>query len=202
MYMVSSRTFCWLVGVEVSWSQHHWPSGSNWSGVFVLVGSIQLTSPTWQGFQYLQDSSEDISENIISSPGGGTKGLWLCLMAKLLFCLLNCFPLLLHLLISLIKVICWLFFFFYWQEAGRGHVSRGPILEGPIGSCSVTFWTSVYMFPERILESHPFSPHQDIMRPEAPTVYTKTYRDLHLKKNLHKEDISHYREHIYHLEIC
>ena len=116
MYMVSSRTFCWLVGVEVSWSQHHWPSGSNWSGVFVLVGSIQLTSPTWQGFQYLQDSSEDISENIISSPGGGTKGLWLCLMAKLLFCLLNCFPLLLHLLISLIKVICWLFFFFFFTD--------------------------------------------------------------------------------------
>lgn len=41
------------------------------------------------------------------------------------------------------------------------------------------------------------------MRPEAPTVYTKTYRYLHLKKkNLHKEDTSHYREHIYYLEIC
>ena len=43
-------------GGKVSGSQHHQPSSSNGSGVCVLVGSIQLVSPTWWGFQYLQDS--------------------------------------------------------------------------------------------------------------------------------------------------
>ena len=56
--MISSWIFLWLVGGEVSRGQHHQPSGSNWSGVYVLVGSIQLTSPTWWEFQYLQNSSK------------------------------------------------------------------------------------------------------------------------------------------------
>ena len=30
----------------------------NLSGVFVLLGSMQLTSPTWLGFQYPQNSSK------------------------------------------------------------------------------------------------------------------------------------------------
>ena len=47
--------------------------GSNLSGVSVLVGSVQLTSSTWWGFQYLQNSLKDVVQNIIYSPGGGTK---------------------------------------------------------------------------------------------------------------------------------
>ena len=47
-----------MVGGEVSENQHHQPSGSNWSRVHVLVGSMLLTSPTWWGFQYLQNSSK------------------------------------------------------------------------------------------------------------------------------------------------
>ena len=39
---------------------------------------------TWCGFQYLQHSSQDTAQNMISSPWGGTKGPWLCLMTKLL----------------------------------------------------------------------------------------------------------------------
>ena len=35
-----------LIGGEVSGRQHHQPSGSNQSGVYELIGSIQLTSPT------------------------------------------------------------------------------------------------------------------------------------------------------------
>ena len=53
--------FFLLVGSEVTrWyfgSQHHQPSGSNQSGVYVLVGSMQLISSTWWGLQYLQNSS-------------------------------------------------------------------------------------------------------------------------------------------------
>ena len=37
--MLSSWTLSWWVGGEGTWTQHHQPSGSNWSGVFVLVGS-------------------------------------------------------------------------------------------------------------------------------------------------------------------
>ena len=39
---------------EVIESQQHQP-GSNYSGVYVIVGSIQLNSPIWWGFQYLQN---------------------------------------------------------------------------------------------------------------------------------------------------
>ena len=56
--MASLWTFFWLVGGEVSGSQHHQPSGSNQSGVYMLMDSILLTSPTWWGFQYLQNSSK------------------------------------------------------------------------------------------------------------------------------------------------
>ena len=38
--MISSWTFFWMVGGEVTGSQHHQPSGSSQSGVYVLVGSI------------------------------------------------------------------------------------------------------------------------------------------------------------------
>ena len=47
--VISSWTFFWLVGGEVIGSQHHQPSGSNQSGVCVLVVSVQLTSSTWWG---------------------------------------------------------------------------------------------------------------------------------------------------------
>ena len=51
---------------------------------------------------------KDVAQTIIYSPWGGTKCPWLCLMVKLsLFCL-DCFPLFLHFLISLIKFIHWL----------------------------------------------------------------------------------------------
>ena len=51
--VISSRTFFCVIGGEVMVSQHHQPSGSSWSGVYVLVGSIQLTSSTSWGFQCL-----------------------------------------------------------------------------------------------------------------------------------------------------
>ena len=38
------------------------------SEVYVLVGTIQLTSSTWWVFQSLQNSSKDVAENIIYSP--------------------------------------------------------------------------------------------------------------------------------------
>ena len=87
-YMISLWVFFWLVSGEKIRSQHHQPSGSNMSGVYVLVGSIELTSSIWWGFQYEQNISKDMAQHIFSSPWGGTEGPWLCLMGKLLlFCL-------------------------------------------------------------------------------------------------------------------
>ena len=45
--VISSWIFFWLVGGEVMRSQHHQPSGSNLSGISMLVGGIQLTFYTW-----------------------------------------------------------------------------------------------------------------------------------------------------------
>ena len=58
--MISSWTPFWLVGGEVNRSQHLQPSGSNLSGVYLLVGSILLTSTTWWEFQYLQNSPQTV----------------------------------------------------------------------------------------------------------------------------------------------
>ena len=64
-----SSTQCTLVaGGEVIRSQHHQPSGSNWLGVYRLVSSMQLTSPTWWGFQYLQNRTKNMAQGIIYSP--------------------------------------------------------------------------------------------------------------------------------------
>ena len=57
---VNLWTLFWLVGGEVIRSQHHQP----FAGVYMLVGSMQATSPTWGGFQYLQSSSKDMARNI------------------------------------------------------------------------------------------------------------------------------------------
>ena len=58
-------TFFWSVCGEVIRNQHYQPSGSNQSGVYEIVGNIWLTSLTWLGFQYLQNSSKNMSQNNI-----------------------------------------------------------------------------------------------------------------------------------------
>ena len=66
--VISSWAFFCSAGGAVIGSQCHQPSSSSESGVYVLVGSVQLTSPTWWGFQYLQNSSKDMAQNILYSP--------------------------------------------------------------------------------------------------------------------------------------
>ena len=104
----------------IGWWWGNWESVSSTSqsGVYVLVGSMQLTSPTWWGCQWLQNSPRNLAQNIIYSPWRVTKGLWICLLAQLLIPVLNCcplscifcipvFPLSLYFLTSLIKYILW-----------------------------------------------------------------------------------------------
>ena len=117
--VISSWIFSWLVDGEVIWSQHHQPSTSNPSGVYMLVGCTQLTSSTWWGLYHLQNSSKDMAQNIIYSSWGRTNP-WLYWMVKLLLLvLLNCFSFSLYFPIYLIKLILWLEFF-YKQREVRG----------------------------------------------------------------------------------
>ena len=58
----TSWTLSCLVGGEVTGSQRHQPSG-----VFGLMGSIELTSSTWWGLRHLPNSSKDMAQNVISS---------------------------------------------------------------------------------------------------------------------------------------
>ena len=124
-----------------NWESTSSTSGSNQSGISVLMGSIQflITSSTWWGFQYLQNSSNDTSQNILYSPWEGTKGLWLCLMAKLL---LFCLAWLLSFasaffLTSLIKFVLWTqgrprrLKFLNKQEADGGHGEWESVLGRP-----------------------------------------------------------------------
>ena len=61
------QRFSRWVGGEVVGSQHHQPSGSNLSGLYVLVGSVQLISSMWWGPQHLQNRSKDVAQNLIYS---------------------------------------------------------------------------------------------------------------------------------------
>ena len=66
--VISSWIVPRMVGGEIIRGQHHQPSGSNWFGVSMLMGSTQLTFPTWWGFQYEQNSSKDMAQNAVYSP--------------------------------------------------------------------------------------------------------------------------------------
>ena len=59
--MISLWTFCWLFGGEINRSKHHQHSGSNWSSVYMLMGSIPsliINFSRLEGFQNLQNSTK------------------------------------------------------------------------------------------------------------------------------------------------
>ena len=82
-------------------------------------------------FPIIQNSSQDMAQNIIYSPWGGTKGPWLYLMTNYHYLVsLDWVPLFLHVLTSLIKLTLRLKLF-HGQEAGGGH----GVGAGTTGSC-------------------------------------------------------------------
>lgn len=89
--IVSLWTSFWLVGSEVTgWHFghiNHQFSGSNHSGVYVFVISMQSISSTQEGILVSTKLLKDMQQNIIYSTWGETKGTWLHFMAKLLFCI-------------------------------------------------------------------------------------------------------------------
>ena len=82
-------------GGEVSGSRHHQPSGSKRSGVYMLVGSIQFTSPPGRDFSICKTAQRycyvyPLRENQDPAP-------------RLHYCFLTALPLSLHPLPSLIS---------------------------------------------------------------------------------------------------
>ena len=135
--VISSWTSFLLVGGEVVRSQHHQPSGSNWSGVYMFVGIIRLTSSTWWRIQSLQNISKDMAQSIIYSSGRGTKVSWLSLVAKLL---LFCLTVFLSFCIFFfpIKFVLWLKFVSADKWEVEDMVGGVLFWKGPHWSCLVT----------------------------------------------------------------
>ena len=97
------------------------------------------TFPIWWGFQYLQISSKNMAQNVIYSSWGRTKGLWLCLKAKVI--ILSCFTAFLCFCIfpCFLDWVYSLANFFYGLKAGGIPWGWGSLSqEGPIRPCSVT----------------------------------------------------------------
>ena len=76
----------------IGWWWHKWESASPpfWfhrSGVYRLVGSIQLTSPTWWGCQSLQNSSKRLLHVSLRGNQDSTPGFHYCFSWLFLACL-------------------------------------------------------------------------------------------------------------------
>ena len=104
--MINSWTFLSLIGGDIIGSQFHQPSVSNWSGVYVLLGSIQLTSSTCGGFSTCKTAPRTWLRVLSIVLEEELKVLdfveWLNYYYLVL---LDCFPFSLDFLTSLIKLI-------------------------------------------------------------------------------------------------
>ena len=95
-----------------------WNGGTSCPGYRLVL--MQLTSSTW-GFSVYKTAHRTWLRRLSIVFEEELKALWLCLMTELLHYLVyfDRFPLFLHFLTSLIKLIFWLKFF-HRQKAGRG----------------------------------------------------------------------------------
>ena len=91
-------------------------------------GGVSVSTRQLKGY-------EDMAQNVLYRPWGGTKDPWLCLMTKLLlFCPVWLFSFASEFFFtSLITLILWLKFF-YRQKTGGGHGRGGRTT----GSCSIS----------------------------------------------------------------
>ena len=137
-----------MVGGEVIGSQHHQPLSSNKSGVCVLAGSIQLTSPTWWGFSNCKTTQRyrfvyPVREDQDLAP-------------RLHYCFLIVLPLSPHLLPSLISNCLnlligtqerwWRLNEAYFLQTKNGGHRKAFVPRSPIGSCLVSLLHSLFYF--------------------------------------------------------
>ena len=106
-YVISWWSFLWLVGDQGIGSQHHQPSDSKRTGVYILVGNIQLTFSTSWGFQCLPKTCKDMLQNTMYGLWGVSEVPWHSLMAQPLLCFLAWLVFFLHFLRYLIHCTLW-----------------------------------------------------------------------------------------------
>ena len=85
--VISSWTFFWWVGGEVSRSQHHQPTVSRQLGVYVLVGSLPLLILKFSHLEGVSVSAKQLRDIVLCTDGKPGP----CLKAALLF-LLTVYP--------------------------------------------------------------------------------------------------------------
>ena len=73
--MISLWTFFWLVGGEVSRSQHHQPSGSIWSGGYVDVGNIASLTVNFSRLVGISLCAKQLRDIVVCIRWWGTKTL-------------------------------------------------------------------------------------------------------------------------------
>ena len=124
---------CWLFRVQLIFSsgvlffQFLWGQFSElWQLTsWLQTGHHAVNFSTWWGFQYLQDSPQEVAQNVICSPWGGKSldyAWWWNYFYVVPFA---CFSLFQPVLISLIKLTLWPKFF-HRQKECRGHERQGP----------------------------------------------------------------------------
>ena len=125
-----------MVAGEIIRSPHHPPSGSNRSGVFVLVGSIQLTFPTWWGFSICKAAQRYCCDYHLTGSQDPAPRLRCCFSAAP--------PLSLSLISNYLNLLfgtqerAWRVNEAYFlQTRNRGH-RNVSVPRSPMGSCSVS----------------------------------------------------------------
>ena len=120
--MIRSWTFFWLVGGEVSSSLHHQPSGSNWSEVYLLLGSITSIIINFSHLEGILVSAKWLKDIFVCICWWETKTLpqvWVTVS-------LDYFSLVLHPLPSLINNCLNL----ELREGGGGWIKLFPVIKG------------------------------------------------------------------------
>ena len=129
----------------IGWWWGNWESASStfwfqpaWGlyGADVLVGSTQLTSSSWWGLQNLENSSKDMTQNIMCSPWGGAKVLWIVSWLKFYY-FLSCLTVFLSFGIFLTFLIKFFLWSFSTDKRQTEIVGGSLFWEGLEGSCSV-----------------------------------------------------------------
>ena len=160
VWSAHAHLILWFVDGEVTeWcfrNLNHQTYGSNWSGVYMLVVSMQLTSSTWWGVLVSAKQLKDMAQGIIYSRWGETKSPWLCFMAKLL---LFCLAWLFSFVSAFFHFYDESFLFgtqgrsrrlmlFYKQEAGVHEMgmSLPGALQGPVGFQCHNYWLGTLSF--------------------------------------------------------
>ena len=145
------------IGLFPFFEAHSQNCGSFSHGYALVI--MSLTSPTWRGFEYLQNSSKSMIQNIIYSSGRGTKCPWLNCYYFVSF---DCFPLFQHVITYLTKFISLSKVFL--QMKGRQRPWGGKAVDRVL--LCFSHWSGMHIFSPALFLIFP-SPSQDLSQSKS-----------------------------------